>query len=438
MQEVIHRRGDCRACGSTDLELFLSLLPTPIGDAYVSQERRNISQPSYPIDLYLCNACGLAQLLDVIEPNTLYGEHIDIEASSLGLRSHFREYSEVVANRCELAPGSLVVNICSNDGIRGGLRCGNDSTLLKHFQERGMSVLGVEPAPNSADRATADGIPTVTEFFGPDLARRIVAEYGHAKLVTANNVFANVDNMTSWVTGINEIISPDGVFVFESYYLADLVQNMVFDFIYHEHLSAFSVRPIQALFLRAGLVLAAVERVATKGGSLRYFVQRPGGPIVDDGSVAEMLQLEEEMGLYRKETYSIFADKINLLKAQTRTFLVKANSEGKSIAGFGASITGTTLIYHFGIGEYLDYLVDDNPAKQGRFSPGLHLPVLPTSVLYERKPDYVVVLAWRFAERLIANNQPYLKQGGSFVVPVPHFKVEKETASAPSVTKMFG
>jgi len=169
-----------------------------------------------------------------------------------------------------------------------------------------------------------------------------------------------------------------------------------------------------------------LPRVATKGGSLRYFVQRPGGPLMNDGSVQKLLEEEESMGLYRKETYIAFADKVNALKDETKRFLIQAKSEGKSIAGFGASITGTTLIYHFEIGEYLDYLVDDNLAKQGRFSPGHHLPVFPTSALYERKPDYVVILAWRFAEPFIKNNQAYLMEGGAFVVPVPLFKVVSE------------
>jgi hypothetical protein len=229
--------------------------------------------------------------------------------------------------------------------------------------------------------------------------------------------------LNSWVKAVNDLLDDDGVFVFESYYLADLVRNMVFDFIYHEHLSSFSVRPINALFQRVGLEVVAVERVATKGGSLRYFVQRSGGPLLKDNSVLEMLALEENMGLYRKETFAVYATKINDLKEQTNKFLATVKHEGKSIAGFGASITGTTMIYHFEIGKYLDYLVDDNFAKQGRFSPGLHLPVLPSSVLFERKPDYVIILAWRFADTIISKNQAYLEGGGQFLIPLPYFKV---------------
>lgn len=409
---VIRRRSDCRGCGSRDLELVFSLKPSPIGDAYVTPERVNEPQPSYPIDLHMCRQCGLAQIIDVIDPEILYGEYIYVTASSPELAKHFRGYADGIIERCRLSPGSLVVDIGSNDG-----------TLLRRFQERGMRVLGIEPATHIAARATASGINTINEFFAPDLAQRMVADYEHAKVVTANNVFANIDDLMSWVNAVNELLASDGVFVFESYYLADLVHNMVFDFIYHEHLSAFSVKPIQALFERVGLELVAVQRVPTKGGSLRYFVQRPGGPLSKDGSVAEMCALEESIGLYRKETFSAFADKVNALKEETKKFLAQAKSEGKSIAGFGASITGTTLIYHFEIGGYLDYLVDDNPAKQGRYSPGLHLAVLPSTALYERKPDYVLVLAWRYADPIIAKHKAYCEQGGQFIVPVPKLKV---------------
>ena len=411
MAEVIHRRSDCRGCGSRNLDLVLSLRPSPIGDAYVTGERVNVPQASYPIDLFMCGECGLAQLLDVIKPEILYGDYIYVTGSSLGLDEHFESYAKNVLKRLEAAPGLLVVDLGSNDG-----------TLLQKFKQEGMRVLGVEPAAHIAAKATKDGIPSLGEFFSPTLAKRIVADHGAAAVVTAN-VFANIDDLASWVSAIDELLAPDGVFVFESFYLADLLQNMVFDFIYHEHLTAFSVRPVQALFGRFGLELVAAQRVATKGGSLRYFVQRPGGPLRKDGSIEDLLASERKMGLYDKETYARFADRIDDLKKKTRHFLEKAKMAGKSIAGFGASITGTTLIYHFEIGEYLEYLVDDNPAKQGRFSPGLHLPVYPSSALDERHPDCVVLLAWRYAEPFMNKHKNYMAKGGQFMIPVPEFRV---------------
>lgn len=412
MQNVIHRRNTCRGCDGNELDLFFSLAPTPIGDAYVTADKLNVSQPSYPIDLYMCGRCGLAQLTDVIDPDVLYGDYIYVTSSSTGLSEHFQGYADSVTNRCKLAPGSLVVDLGSNDG-----------TLLRCFQKRGMTVVGVEPASHIAAHATSLGVPSISKYFVPSLAAEIVSRHGHARLITANNVFANIDDLMSWVRAIDILLSADGIFVFESYYLGDLLENTVFDFIYHEHLSSFSVRPMQALFQRVGLKLIAVERVTTKGGSLRYFVQRGNGPLSDDGTVASMLAFEDRIGLYRKETFVAYAEKIQGLKAQALDFFVAAKRDGKSIAGFGASITCTTLIYHFDIGKYIDYLVDDNPAKQERFSPGIHLPVLPSSVLGERKPDYVIILAWRFADIIIKKNHDYLENGGEFLIPVPEFKI---------------
>jgi SAM-dependent methyltransferase len=412
MKPIIQRRKDCRACGDRDLELVFCLEPSPIGDAYVTADQLGTAQPSYPIDLYMCRSCGLAQLIDVIDPDVLYGDYIYVTGSSMGLQEHFASYASSVIARCGLADGSFVVDLGSNDG-----------TLLRQFQNRGMRVLGIEPAAHIAAAATAAGIETVASFFSPALAEQLAAERGRARLMTANNVFANIDDLLSWVEGVRTLLADDGVFVFESYYLADLIQNVVFDFIYHEHLSAFSVKPMQALFARAGLELACVDRVATKGGSLRYYVQRPGGPLRHDGTVAALLAHEEAIGLYRKETFDAFSARVAALKTATREYLEQCRRDRKRIAGFGASITGTTLIYHFGIGEYLEYLVDDNPAKQGRFSPGLHLPVFPTAAIYEKKPDVVVVLAWRFAAPFMSSHQRFRAGGGRFVIPVPEFQV---------------
>lgn len=409
---VIYRRQDCRGCGGRELELVFALAPSPIGDAFVSADKKEVAQPRYPIDVFMCKGCGLAQLLDVIDPAVLYGDYLYVTGSSFGLAEHFEGYAKSVVDRCGLQRGSLVIDLGSNDG-----------TLLRPFKNLGMKVVGVEPASHIAAEATRSGVPTYGEFFSPELARRIVSEHGHARAVTANNVFANIDDLQSWVSGINELLAPDGVFIFESFYLADLLKNMVFDFIYHEHLTAFSVKPVRALFERVGLELVAAQRVATKGGSLRYFIQRKGGPLESDGSVEELLALEERERLYDKKTYVNFAAKIDRLKQQTLQFLKRAKAENKSVAGFGASITGTTLIYHFEIGEYLDYLVDDNPAKVGRFSPGQHLPVLRSSALEEKKPDCVIVLAWRYADLFIRQHRKYIEDGGQFVVPVPDFRL---------------
>jgi len=412
MTSVITRRKTCRMCSSRNLKLVFQMAPSPIGDAFITEKEIDHTQDLYPIDLFMCQDCGLSQLTDIIDPNILYKDYIYVTGSSFGLSEHFRSYAEDVVNQLSLPPGSLVVDIGSNDG-----------TLLRFFKDHDMQVLGIDPASEIAQNATRAGIETLPEFFTPDLAKKIRNEYGSATLIVANNVFANIDDLNTLGEGVRTLLADDGVFTFESFYLADVIQNMVFDFIYHEHLSSFSVKPVQRFFECIGMELFDVKRVPTKGGSLRYFVQKADGPRAIETALTSLIDFEEQLGLYSPKMFSTFSDTVDELKAETHSLLQDLKAKGKHIAGFGASITGTTLIYHFGIGEFLDYLIDDNPAKQGRFSPGLHLPVFPSDALYERKPDYVIVLAWRFVEPIVKKNNAYLEQGGHFIVPVPEVRI---------------
>jgi SAM-dependent methyltransferase len=409
---VISRRATCRLCNSQNLELVFQLAPSPIGDAYVMRDQLNVKQDTYPIDLFLCRECGLSQLIDIIDPEVLYGDYIYLTGSSLGLREHFKEYANDVIRAMVPSKESLIIDIGSNDGI-----------LLSYFKKDGHKVLGIEPACHIAERAISSGIETLPEFFHPNLAEKIVDDYGHAAIVTANNVYANIDDLQTFTQGIRTLMAPDGVFIFESFYLADVIQNMVFDFIYHEHLSAFAVKPLQFFFSRMGMELIAVKRVPTKGGSIRYFVQLKNGPRKIDSSVASMINFENTIGLYDHETFQLFSNKVNALKMQTHNVLSKVRAQDRKIVGFGASITATTLIYHFGIGEFLEYLVDDNPDKQGRFSPGLHIPVYAPEELYHNRPDYALILAWRFAEPIIDKNKEFINRGGQFIIPVPEMRI---------------
>jgi len=378
----------------------------------VTADRLGQVQESYPIDLFLCRICGHAQLLDVLPPEILYRDYLYVTTSSLGLAEHFQRYADDVLGRVQPPSGALVVDIGSNDG-----------TLLKFFQKRRMRVLGIDPAREIAQKATATGIETLPEMFTPALARQVRQERGPASIITANNVFANIDDLASLTEGIRELLAPDGVFVFESFYLADLIRNMVFDFIYHEHISSFAVKPLQAFFNRLGLELIDAMRVPTKGGSLRYTVQRAQGPHAVSPAVASLIEFETSFGLYNPDTFKEFAAKIDALKSQTLRLLRDLQAQGKTIAGYGASVTATTLIYHFGLGDLLEFIVDDNPAKQNRFSPGLHIPVFSSQALYERKPDYVVVLAWRYVDPIVKRHVAFLDHGGHFVVPVPKVEV---------------
>ena len=385
-------RPDCRICHGTRLELILKLAPTPIGDEFLLEPRE---QPLHPIDLYQCQDCGLAQLLYEIPPEEIYKDYLYLTGSSVGLDDHFAQYALRVATVCDLQEGDLVLDIGSNDG-----------TLLKHFKSLGMSVCGFEPCAEIARQARDAGIPTIETYFAPRLA---IGWPKKARLITANNVVANVNDLDSFMEGVVELLAEDGTFVFESFYLGDVVRNMVFDFIYHEHLSAFSVRPVKALMRRYGLELYRTEHLKTKGGSIRYYCTRYYA-----GKQCCEVEDDDER-LYEKDTYAEFTWRIEVEKQKTLGFLRHLKRQGKTVCGFGASISATTLIYHFGLGEFLEYLIDDNPAKIGRCSPGLHLEVRSIS---EARTDYVLCLAWRFAEDF-KRAHPSAK----LIVPLPKFHV---------------
>jgi SAM-dependent methyltransferase len=412
MSSAHYRRETCRLCDSRNLEIALHYVPTPPADAYVPMDQRDVIQEVYPLDLYLCHDCGFSQLCDVIRADSIYVDYIYETKSSLGLVDHFKRYAHDVLDRIKPPQGALVVDLGSNDG-----------TLLRPFKERGMTVLGIDPAREIARDATAAGVETLPEFFTADLSRKIRKERGAAAIVTANNIYANVDELGEFTDNIRTLLAPDGVFIFESFYLGDLVDNMVFDFIYHEHLSSFSVAPLVTFFRRHGMELIDAQRVPTKGGSLRYTVQLAGGPRKVAKSVTDLLAEEERRGLGRIETFKAFSSRIEAAKEELRSLLAKLKSEGKTMAGYGASATTTTLVYHFGLGDYLDYLVDEYSRKQNTLMPGLHLPVLGPEALISRKTDYVVIIAWRYVQPILDKNRAYRDRGGKFIVPLPKLEV---------------
>jgi SAM-dependent methyltransferase len=412
MSTTHYFRDTCRLCCSRNLEIALHYVPTPPADAYVPYEAANIVQEVYPLDLYLCHDCGFSQVSDVIRADSIYVDYIYETKSSLGLVDHFKRYAAAVIDQYNPPPGALVIDLGSNDG-----------TLLRFFKERGMTVLGVDPARDIALEATKAGLETLPEFFTAQLSHRIRAERGPATIITANNIYANVDELGDFTDSIRDLLAPDGVFVFESYYLSDLIKNMVFDFIYHEHLSSFSVKPLAGFFQRHGMELINAQRVPTKGGSLRYTAQLAGGPRPVSPRVAELIADEERDGIGRIETFKAFAARIETAKQELRGLLTKLKQEGKTIAGYGAAATTTTLIYHFGLGDFLSFMVDEYARKQHVLSPGLHLPVLPPQALIDRKADYALIIAWRYVNPILEKNKAYRDQGGRFIVPLPTVEV---------------
>ena len=327
---------------------------------------------------------------------------------------HFEEYAAEVIRYVPLVPGDRVVDIGSNDG-----------TLLSFFQKAGMKVLGIDPARKIAEEATSRGIPTWPEFFDSKLAKRIRKEFGAVKVVTANNMFAHADGLPDILDGMASLLDPKGIFVFEVSYLLDVIERNLFDTIYHEHLSYHSVKPLVSFMQRHGLELVRVQRVDSHGGSIRCYAA-PAGSRAIDPSVAEAVAQEEKAGLYETATYTAYLDRINLLGAELRSLIGRLRRSGAMVAGFGAPAKATTLMYQFGLDtKDLDFIIDDSPLKQGLYSPGRFVPVVDSSVLNDaaRRPDYLVILAWNFAQPIIKKNQPYQQAGGKFIVPIPQLQI---------------
>jgi 2-polyprenyl-3-methyl-5-hydroxy-6-metoxy-1,4-benzoquinol methylase len=412
MTSTVFQRDTCRLCGSDKLDLALHLEPTPLGDMFVPAALRDVPQPCFPLDLLLCAQCANVQLHDIVNPEVIYPEYTYTSAVSLELPEHFRAYADAVIERLRLKPGNMVMEIGSNEGV-----------LLRAFAARGMKVLGVDPAREIGRRANAAGIKTLTAYFTSALAKKIREEHGAPSVIIANNVLANIDHLDDVIDGVRALLSPDGVFIFETSYCLDVVQKALLDTIFHEHISYLAAAPLAPYFARHGMEMIDAVRVATKGGSLRCTVQLAGGPRKVEQGVAELIQLEWLTGLNRVAAYRELGTGLERIKSGLLSHMRDWKAQGKSIAAYGAAVGLTTMLYHFGLGLFVDFIADDNPAKQNLFSPGLHLPVLPSASLYDRKPDYVVVLAWRYIDAIVAKNRAYLAAGGQFLVPFPEVLV---------------
>ncbi len=406
-------RETCRLCGSRDLLKVLSLAPTPLANAFVGPGELGREQPLYPLDVHFCNACAHLQLLDVVDPAVLYEHYVYVSGTSPVFVRHFKDYAGYVIGTFHLPADGLVVDIGSNDG-----------TLLRPFMESGRRVLGVDPARAIAEKAQASGIPVIVDFFNAQLADRIRVEHGPASVITANNVMAHIDDLQGVMNGVRRLLAHDGVFVFEVSYLGAVVEHTLFDTIYHEHIDFHSVKPLAGFFARNGLELIEALRVDSHGGSLRGVAQLQGGPRKPGASVAAMVANEEAAGLDMPETFRSFAAHIDELRKDLVGLLRKLKSEGKRIAGFGAPAKLTTLAYHLGLDRgMIDFVVDDSPLKQGLYTPGMHIPVVPAQQLYERKPDYVLILAWNFAQPIMAKHAAFREGGGRFIIPLPRVEV---------------
>lgn len=408
---VVHRES-CRLCGGRKLEKVVALLPIPLAEKYTDSPARGEGAEPYPIDLYMCLDCGHVQQLDVIDSTTLWSDYTYHSGQTKGILDHFEEAAERLIAKQKPQPGSLVVDVGSNDG-----------SLLRCFKKRGYRVLGVDPAREIARKATESGIETLPELFTLDLAEKIRKERGPASVVTAFNVFAHTDDMIGMGRSVRRLLADDGVFQFEAQYLLDIVDKLLLGTIFHEHMSHHSLKPMKRFLEGLGLQLIDVERVTIQMGSIIGTAQVAGGPRRVDPSVGALLALEEERRLDRPETIRGFETRLGELKRKVDALAAEWKRTGAKVAGYGAARSGPTLITQFGLGDVIEYLFDDHPQKVGKYSAAHGHLVVPTRELTERMPDYVVILAWIHAKKIIAANQDYLKRGGRFVLCCPEVQV---------------
>ena len=390
----------------------LDLGRVPLANALLTAQQLQEPEDRFPLELYFCPQCALVQIGETVPPARLFRDYAYASSFSDTMVEHARGLVATLIGRRGLGPASLVIEVASSDGY-----------LLQFYKQRGIPVLGIEPAANIAELAIATkGIPTLVEFFDEELARRLAAEGRLADVIHAHNVFAHVPDPNRFVGGVKQVLKPDGVAVVEAPYVRDLIATLEFDTIYHEHFSYYSLSAVEAVCRRHGLMISDVELVPIHGGSLRLFMAHAGSPA--SARVGELLAKEKSEGLLSFDYYRDFGDRVSRLKQQLLALLHQLQEQGHRIAAYGASAKGSTLMNAFGIDRRLvEFVVDRSHLKQGRYTPGNHLPILPPEALLERRPDYVLLLTWNFAAEILAQQAEFRRGGGKFIVPVPEVTV---------------
>ncbi|MDX1468219.1 MAG: class I SAM-dependent methyltransferase [Acidimicrobiia bacterium] len=397
----------CRSCGAKDLVSIIEFGPMPLSDALFPPGQSREGEPRYPLSLVFCAVCSLVQIKETVRPETLFGEEYPYYSSfSPALVDHSRRNVSHLLEMLALDGTSLVVEIASNDGY-----------LLQWFQKAGIPVLGIDPAPGPASTARERGIPTISEFFDLDLARRLAKEGQRADLIVGNNVLAHVPNQNELIEAMGELLKPEGTIVMEFPYVRDLIEHGEFDTVYHEHHCYFSVASVQSLFARHELTLTSVQRLAIHGGSLRTFFSRKGPA---DSSVSGILEEEERAGVHTYEFYEAFSERVQKRGDELVSLLEDLKADGSRIAAYGAAAKGAILLNYLGIdGRFLDYVVDRNTHKHGWEMPGIPLPIAGPERLLTEPVDYLLLLAWNFKEEIMSQQSEFAARGGQFIVPMP-------------------
>lgn len=405
-------RQTCLLCAAREVEEFLRLGEMSLANKFVTREQLATTAPRYPLRLGFCHTCGHVQLMDIVPPQAMFDDYLYMSSASDTLRDHFAELAGILVSRCGLGADDLVVDVGCNDG-----------TLLGCLQQRGVRTLGVDPAENLAAMTRDSGIDRMVTYFGVDTARRIVAERGGASAITITNTFPHVQDLSGFVQAVNILLKREGNLVIEAHYLLDLLEQGAFDTVYHEHVSYWSLGAMMHLFAKEGMQVVDAERLPLHHGQLRATIRRKGEG-VPSLSVEQLLSAERAAGIQDFETYQRFATRVGKIREELLRTLRRLRSEKKRVVAYGAPAKGNTLIEFLQLGpDTVEYIADKSPLKQGKYSPGAHIPVVSPERLLVDQPDYVVLLAWNFRDEILSQQAEYRRRGGKFIAPLPEVRM---------------
>ena len=404
----------CRFCQTQLNKTFVDLGMSPLCESYLTYEQLNHVEPFYPLHVFVCEKCFLVQLEEFVSPEEIFSEYAYFSSYSDSWLKHAEDYVEMIAKRLSLDRESHVVEVASNDGY-----------LLQYFLSKEIPILGVEPALNVAEAAIKKGIPTVTDFFGVTSAKALASDGKQADLLIGNNVLAQVPDINDFVGGMKILLKPKGVITMEFPHLIRLMQENQFDTIYHEHFSYFSLYSVERIFEAHGLNIFDVDQIPTHGGSLRiYACHQENSEIENSSRIEDLREQELQAGINDLSFYDTFEEQVRETKRKLLEFLINIRRQGNTVAGYGAPGKGNTLLNYCGIrGDFLDYTVDRNPYKQGRYLPGTHVPIFSPERIRETKPDYLMILPWNFKDEILEQNAFIREWGGKFIVPIPEVRV---------------